>query len=212
MAPETLLIATRSADKLKEIREILARTALKPISLQSLADLNIATSPAEDDIENFDTFLENAIAKARYFAQLTGIRTLADDSGIVVDALGGAPGVRTKRFALDHGYVPEGTSGKALDQANNRLLLERLRDIEGTERCAHYVCAAAYCDGEHVVTVVGTVDGTIAREEKGTGGFGYDPLFCMETRGITFAELSRDEKNSCSHRALAVRALAPHLK
>lgn len=211
MAPEPLLIATRSADKLHEIREILARTALKPIAVRSLADLGITPSPAEDDIENFDTFLENAVAKAKYFAQLTRMRTLADDSGIVLEALGGGPGVRTKRFALDHGYVPNGTSGKALDEANNRLLLERLRGVEDARRGAHYVCAAAYCDGEHVITGVGTIRGMIAHEEKGGGGFGYDPLFCMETLGITFAEVPRAEKNSRSHRALAVRALAPHL-
>lgn len=205
-----LLVATRSAHKLAEIRDILAHTL--PFKLVTLTDLGIPATPAEDDIEAHDTFLANAIAKALYFADLTGLRTLADDSGIMVDALGGGPGVRTKRFALDHSYVVAGTQGIELDRANNRLLLDKLAIVRDDERGAHYVCAAALADRAHIVTTsVGTCSGRIAYEERGSAGFGYDPLFEIPDLDVTFAQLTAEQKNQRSHRAIAFRALASTL-
>ena len=209
MASE-LLVATRSAHKLAEIRAIL--TGVVRVKLITLADLNVPVTAAEDEIEAQETFLDNAIAKARYFASLTDHPTLADDSGIAVDALGGAPGVRTRRFALDHNFAAPDTSGLELDRANNRLLLEKLARVPDTERTAHYACAAAFAVGDRIVaTSLGTCRGVIARAERGSGGFGYDPLFIMPSLGVRFAELSAAEKNQRSHRAIAFRAIAPSL-
>jgi XTP/dITP diphosphohydrolase len=200
------LLATRSTDKLREIVEILA--PVSATTLSTLSDLKIAPSPAEDDVENHETFVANALAKARYFARLTGQATLADDSGLMVDALHGKPGVRTKRFAADHGHT-----GGDVDQANNDLLLHLLRDTPDSERIARYVCAAAvvFPDGT-AITTTGTCRGVITRERRGTGGFGYDPLFFIPELNATFAELTPSEKHARSHRALAFRALIPHLK
>ena len=203
-----LLVATRSHDKLDEIRAVVG-TASRTRML-TLRDLGIAPSPDEDALEKFDTFVENAIAKARYFADLTGMRTLADDSGLCVDALGGGPGVRTKRFAIDNGVVSSDVAGKPLDEANNRLLLEKLAGV--TNRSAHYMSSVALADGARMITAVGSCSGEIATTPRGTGGFGYDPLFYIPALEKTFAELSLAEKNTRSHRAVAMRALAAHLK
>lgn len=205
MASE-LLVATRSLDKLEEIRAI-AGAATK-MQLVLLSELNVQAAPAEDDLETYETFVENAVAKARYFALLTGRRTIADDSGLMVDALGGAPGVRTKRFALDHGI--SGLKGSALDTANVRLLLEEMAHHE--DRRARYVSAVALADGDRVMAAVGTCAGEIFREPRGSGGFGYDPIFYIPALDATFAELTPEEKNKRSHRALAMRAMTPHLK
>lgn len=205
-----LLIATRSADKLEEIRTILTHRKSRLVTLR---DVGIEATPAEDEIEVHATFVGNAAAKARYFAQLTGLVTLADDSGLVVDALGGGPGVRTRRFAVDNQRVTAGTSGLALDQANNELLLEKLAGVADEARGAHYVCASALAARDAlIVTSIGTVRGRIAHALRGTSGFGYDPLFFIEELGITFGELSREEKNLFSHRARAFRAIAAQLK
>lgn len=203
-----LLVATRSLDKLDEIRAVVGMSARG--RMVTLRDLGIEPRPEEDELEHFETFVENALAKARYFAALTGLPTLADDSGLLVDALHGGPGVRTKRFAIDHGYVPRDVAGKPLDEANNRLLLEKLESIDA--RGAHYMSAVAFVDGERTLTAVGTCTGEIATAPRGSGGFGYDPLFYIPELAKTFAELSLDEKNVRSHRALAMRAIAPHLK
>ncbi|MGQ0561660.1 MAG: non-canonical purine NTP pyrophosphatase [Gemmatimonadota bacterium] len=206
MASE-ILLATRSADKLREIREI---TSAVRVRFVTLAELKIEPTAAEDEIECFDTFVANAAAKARYFARLTGMRTLADDSGLAVDALAGAPGVRSRRFAIDKGAVDTRAGGRQLDEANNRMLLELLADLEA--RAAHYVCAVALADTvPGVITAIGTVSGSITRAPIGSGGFGYDPLFYIPAVGKTFAELTRAEKHARSHRAVAVRAIAPQL-
>lgn len=204
------IVATRSQDKLEEIREILAVTHVR---LLSLDDVDIPHSPVEEDIELHSTFVENAIAKAKYFAEGAKrsaegakVAVLADDSGLVVKALNG-PGVRTKRFALDHGFVG---SGKDLDRANNALLLEKLGGKQ--DRNAHYVCAAALAVDDVVYSSIGTCSGVIAEHEIGDGGFGYDPLFFIEELGVTFAQLSRAQKNERSHRARAFRALVSHIK
>ena len=204
MAAE-LLIATRSRDKLEEIRAIL--TASTQLRFVTLADLNVEPEAREDEIECHPTFLGNAIAKAHYFAELTGRPTLADDSGLVVEALQGNPGVRTRRFAIDNGYVSADVKGRALDRANNQLLLEKLAQTAREQRGAFYVCAAAFAAAGHLLTSIGTCRGRIGWEEKGSGGFGYDPLFEIPQLGKTFAELSAAEKNTLSHRAVAFRAL-----
>ncbi len=201
-----ILLATRSADKAAEIIEVIE--AVSKVRLVTLNDAGVAPDPAEDSVEEHDTFIGNAIAKARYFAQLTGRTTLADDSGLMVDALGGGPGVRTKRFAADHGFVTGDT-----DEANNDLLLEKLKDVPAGKRGAQYVCAAALvgAEGKHL-TSIGCCSGVIMPERRGSGGFGYDPLFFLPQLGVTFAQLTRAQKQIYSHRARAFRSLAPHLK
>jgi XTP/dITP diphosphohydrolase len=134
--PAEFLLATRSRDKAAEIVAVLQSAATARFS--TLAELALPATPAEDDVEQFQTFIDNAIAKAAYFAGVTGRATMADDSGLMVDALDGGPGVRTKRFAADHGY-----HGNDTDAANNRLLLERLDNVPEAQRGARYVCAAA---------------------------------------------------------------------
>ena len=200
-----LLVATRNPGKVREIREILS--AYPDFEIVGLSALGIEETAEEDALEAFDTFEENALAKARHFAARTGELTLADDSGICVDALGGAPGVRSRRFAA----VDE-TRGDRQDEANNRHLLRLLEGRPDAERTARYVCAAALAwpDGrERVFT--GTCDGVILDAPRGTGGFGYDPLFWLEAEGMTFGELPPERKNEVSHRGRAVRAAAEAL-
>ncbi len=205
MLRHRFLLATRSRDKLREIREILEPV---DVELVSLADLGVPETPEEDALEAFETFRENARAKAHYFAGLTGLPTLADDSGLEVDALGRAPGVYTKRFSGRTDLY-----GKALDQANNQLLLEKLAGMPEERRGARYVCAAAaaFTAGD-VLVAVGTTPGIIAAtSSRGTGGFGYDPLFFVPDLGATFADVTAQEKHARSHRARAFRALASAL-
>lgn len=199
-----LLLATRSTHKAREIGQIMAPLDLE---LETLADLGVDPVPEEDDIEAFDTFQANAMAKARFFARRLGRVTLADDSGLRVDALDGDPGVRTKRFS---GRTDLG--GQALDDANNALLLEKLEGIPEGERGARYVCCAAVAwpDG-HTLTATGTVRGVIATEPKGQSGFGYDPLFQVPELDARFAEVPTEAKNRMSHRSRAFRALAAAL-
>lgn len=196
-----LVVATRNAGKVREIHEMLA--GLGGYQVVGLADLSIPESPEEDDVEAFETFEENALAKARYFADKTGELALADDSGLCVDALGGAPGVRSRRFAP----VDE-ARGERQDQANNRHLLALLGHVPDERRTAHYVCAAAaaWPDGRETVRT-GTCEGMILREPRGAGGFGYDSLFYLEDEKQTFGELRAERKNFLSHRGKAVRAL-----
>lgn len=208
------LIATRSPGKIREIEALLGTHPTRTYT--TLAELGIEPSPAEDEIESFESFRENAMAKALYFAGLTGLPTIADDSGIAVAALGGAPGVRSKRFALEQ--TPPGAhvgdavdtrlAGDALDQANNALLLQRLRGVPDEQRGAHYACAVALAlPNRPLLTTIGTVSGRIASEPRGTGGFGYDPIFLLPDLGLTFGEVSAEEKNRRSHRARAFNAL-----
>jgi len=200
-----LLIASRSADKVREIREILSRTTRD--RLVSLTDAEIPEDPAESEVEAFLTFRENALAKARYFCSLTGAAVLADDSGIELDALGGAPGVFSKRFAAR----PD-LSGTELDRANNQLLLEKLRGLPADRRGARYVCAAVLLrPHESAVVAIGTCRGIILEEARGHGGFGYDPLFLLPEMGRTFGQLDAAEKHRFSHRARAFRALSASL-
>ena len=201
-----LLVATRNPGKVREIREILA--SYPRIEIAGLSDLGVPESPDEEAVEAYETFEENALAKARYYARLTGERTLADDSGICVDALGGAPGVRSRRFAS-----PEDARGLAQDEANNAHLLRLLEGRPREERTAHYVCAAAVAEpGGRAEVFTGTCDGVILEAPRGAGGFGYDPLFYLEDEGVTFGELPPERKNLVSHRGKAVRAAADALR
>ena len=206
MPRHRFLLATRSPDKLREIREILAPV---DVELVSLAELAVPPTPAEEALEVFETFRENALAKARHFAALTALPTLADDSGLEVDALQRAPGVYTKRFS---GRTD--LAGKALDAANNQLLLQKLAGVPDERRGARYVCAAAVAhpDGR-TAAAIGTTPGRIAHAPSdGTGGFGYDPLFFVADLNATFADVSAEEKHARSHRSRAFRALAATLK
>jgi XTP/dITP diphosphohydrolase len=201
-----LLVATRNPGKVREIREVLA--GYPEIEIVGLEDLRVEETAAEDELEAFDTFEENALAKARWFARKTGELTLADDSGICVDALDGAPGVRSRRFAGQ-----EESRGVRQDEANNRHLLKLLDGLPPGRRTARYVCAAALADARGREDVyVGTCDGVVLDAPRGTGGFGYDPLFWMPEEGMTFGELPPARKNLVSHRGNAVRAAADALR
>jgi XTP/dITP diphosphohydrolase len=200
-----LLVATRSRHKLSEIRELLAEHA--GIHLLDLNDAGIAESPDEDAIEIFDTFAENAIAKARYFAAKSGLPVLADDSGLCVDALDGAPGVRSKRFA---GF--SGEDGDT-DSANNAHLLRLMQGLPPQRRAAHYVCVLALLENDGTERIFeGRCDGAILTRPRGSGGFGYDPLFLASGHDRTFGEMSAEEKNALSHRARALQDAAEYLR
>jgi XTP/dITP diphosphohydrolase len=204
-ADHAILLATRSRDKVREIRQILAAaTATRIITLD---EAGLAQGVDEDDIEVFDTFLSNADAKAGFFMRKTGMPTLADDSGISVAALHGAPGVRSRRFAGRRDL-----SGPALDEANNQHLLRELSGVAAAGRSAHYACAAVLHvpDGRRFAAL-GTCSGFILDAPRGASGFGYDPLFLDPASGMSFGELDPREKNRRSHRARAFRALAAAL-
>jgi XTP/dITP diphosphohydrolase len=203
-----VVVATRSADKLREIRQVLR--GVRGIDLIDLNDAGVAESPEEDSIERFDTFEENAREKAEYFARLTGLPAIADDSGIVVDALGGAPGVRSKRYAPN----TEGLPGAERDRANLLHLLDTLGGRALPERAGRYVCVAALdlADGGGTTLFRGQVDGLVLDRPRGFGGFGYDPVFFHPSSGRTFAELPPEEKYKVSHRGQAFRALAQTLQ
>ena len=188
-----LIIASNNAHKLMEIKAILGDHFGEILSMRE-AGIDHET------VEDGETFLQNAEKKAREIAELSGCCALADDSGLCVDALDGAPGIFSARFAGAHGD----------DEANNDLLLERLKGTEN--RGAHYTCARAlvYPDGE-LLTAEGYLYGEIGCERKGQNGFGYDPLFVLPERGCTTAELSPEEKNAISHRANALHALVAKL-
>jgi XTP/dITP diphosphohydrolase len=201
-----LVLATRSTHKIKEIRTILE--VVPDLRVLDLTEAGVPYDVAEEDLEPYDTFEENAASKAAYFQKITGVPTVADDSGIEIDLLGGAPGVRSKRFAPD-----QGLSGLPLDEANNQHLLASLGDAPPKERTGRYVCVAVLNRGDpdDLTLVRGEAPGVILDAPRGTGGFGYDPLFFDEKLGRTFAEIAPEEKNARSHRGKAFRALAERL-
>jgi len=203
-----LVVATRSGHKMVEIRRILADLHLQGLRLLDLEGAGVPPSPDEEGLEPYDTFEANARSKARYFRAQTGLPTVADDSGLEVDALDGAPGVRSKRFAADRGL-----EGEERDRANNEHLLDRLGDISIPDRTARFVCVAVLDrGGEEVQVFRGEAPGLILERPRGEGGFGYDPLFYDPELGKTFAESSREEKNQRSHRGRAFRALGKYLE
>lgn len=197
-----IVLATRNAHKVVELREILAdalsRTGLELVGLDEFPRL-------EDVVESGVTFADNALLKARYAARATGLPALADDSGLAVDVLGGAPGVFSARWA---GPLAEAT-GTDKDSANNALLLAQLSDVPDEHRGAGFVCAAALVLPGAGVEVVreGTCRGVLARAPRGSNGFGYDPLL-VRPDGRTLAEHTSAEKHKVSHRGEAFRALA----
>ena len=200
-----LLLATRSEHKLRELRELLQ---LAHGELVSLDDLGIPGDPIEDG----ETFETNAAVKARAGVRASGLPTLADDSGLEVDALGGGPGVRTRRYAGEH----------ATDLDNNAKLLAALDGLPPEARGARYVCVlglalpdkAGSRGGQPVTFTRGTCRGRIATGSRGTGGFGYDPIFEPASEppgGRTLGLWTPAEKNAISHRARAARRMAPRL-
>jgi XTP/dITP diphosphohydrolase len=193
---DRLVLATRNAHKVEELAEILGAAGL---------DLELLPLPddAPDVVEDGLTFAENALKKARSAADATGLPSVADDSGLCVDALNGMPGVFSARWA--------GTGHD--DAANLALVLDQVADVPDESRGAHFTCAAAVAlpSGEERV-VEGRVDGVLIRTPRGTGGFGYDPAFVPLGHQRTTAEMSNEEKNAISHRGEAFRALAPVLR
>ncbi|NJD18378.1 MAG: non-canonical purine NTP pyrophosphatase [Gemmatimonadetes bacterium] len=201
-----LLVATRSHGKLVEIRHVLS--SVPDLQVLDLNDAGIPVHPDEDHLEPHDTFEENALSKARHFHARSGLPTVADDSGLEVPALGGEPGVRSKRYAPG-----VSAQGRELDEVNNRHLLGRLSGRPPADRAARFVCVAALVDGERPPLVCrGEAPGVILEAPRGSGGFGYDPLFLDPELEKTFAEIGRDEKNRRSHRGRAFRLLAEKLK
>ncbi len=189
-----LIIASNNAHKLEEIKAILGGAFEEILSLRE-------AGIAHETVENGATFAANAEKKAREIMELSGCCALADDSGLCVDALGGAPGIYSARFAGEHGN----------DAANRRKLLDMLADTD--ERAAHFSCAMALVRPDGSMTAAeGYVYGEIARAEAGENGFGYDSLFYLPERGCTMAQLPPEEKNAISHRHNALYALLEKLK
>lgn len=193
--PITLVFATNNSHKLREARQILGDR----VNILSLSDIG-----CNDDIpETADTFEGNALQKARWVSERYGHDCFADDTGLEVDALDGAPGVLSARYAEANGH---GTSHDS--SANVRLLLENLKDAATPdERRARFRTAVALIRGGHEQVVDGIVEGHITRESHGTDGFGYDPVFMPDGFDRTFAEMTPDEKNAISHRGRALRNL-----
>ncbi|MDX3187579.1 RdgB/HAM1 family non-canonical purine NTP pyrophosphatase [Streptomyces sp. MN03-5084-2B] len=194
-----LLLATRNAKKLGELRRIVAAEGLSGIEVIGLADVpEFPEAP-----ETAPDFEGNAVAKARDAAAATGLPSIADDSGIAVDALNGMPGVLSARWSGRHGD----------DDANLDLVLGQLRDVPDERRGAQFVCAAALVlpSGEETV-VRGEWRGTLVRERRGVNGFGYDPIFRPDGETRTSAEMEPAEKDAVSHRGLALRLLVPALR
>ena len=189
-----LILATNNAHKVTEMKAILAPYFDDILSMRE-AGIDHET------VEDGETFMENAVKKARELAELSGCCAVADDSGLCVDALGGAPGIYSARFSGQHGD----------DAANRRVLLEKLDDVKN--RTAHFTCAIALAwpDGR-LLTSEDYLYGEIAYTERGENGFGYDSLFLLPERGVRTAEISPEEKNSISHRGKALRGLVKKLE
>lgn len=186
-----LVLASGNAGKIREFQAMFARLGVR-IESQKAFGVGSCEEP-------FGTFVENCLAKARHAARATGLPAMADDSGLCVDALGGAPGVLSARFAGE----------PSDDAANNRLLVERLRGVD--DRRAHYTCvlvAVRSADDPEPLIAEGFWEGKIIDEPRGAGGFGYDPHFFLPQEGCTAAELSAEAKNAVSHRGIALERMA----
>ncbi|MEZ4220764.1 MAG: RdgB/HAM1 family non-canonical purine NTP pyrophosphatase [Polyangiaceae bacterium] len=195
----TVALSSGNEGKLLELRSLFAELPVEIVSVREVLGEPLTV------IEDGETFEENATLKALAGCRATGLICIADDSGLEVDSLGGRPGVRSARYAHD----------RATDAENNAALLRELEDVEDSRRNARFRCVLAMASPwalDAVETVEGRVEGTIARDPRGSGGFGYDPLFIVDGHdGRAMAELSEDEKNAISHRARAVRAIVPAL-
>lgn len=204
-----ILIATRSSGKLRELRELFRELDVDAIDV---AGARIPYDAREEEIESYPTFVENALAKARYFHRASGgMPTIGDDSGLEVDALNSAPGVLSKRFSGRRDL-----KGQALDDANNAKLVAELGLADAAAvketgraapRTARYRCAAAFVDGGEEIVREGSIEGRIIDTPRGSSGFGYDPYFEADALGGTFAEASWETKSRVSHRGRAFRAL-----
>lgn len=199
-------MGTRSAGKAREIRSLLAGL---PFEVQFPADWFLDRLPEEEDLESGTTYAENAVLKARYFAERVRgqIATVADDSGLEVDALDGAPGVHSARWA------GAGATDAAQDARNNAKLVAALQGVPEKRRTARYRCVVAFLDRLNGTPelVEATCEGRIILEPRGAGGFGYDPYFFCPELGLTFGEASLPAKERVSHRGRAFRALAEML-
>ena len=191
-----IIFATGNENKMKVIRQIMGDMDVEILSMKE-------AGISADIVEDGKTFEENAVIKAKAIADLTKEIVLADDSGLEIDYINKEPGIYSAR------YMGEDTSY----HIKNQNLIDRLKDAKEEERTARFVCAiaAAFPDGE-VLTTIGTIEGTIAYEEKGENGFGYDPIFYVPEFGCTTAELSEEAKNKVSHRGNALRAMKEKLK
>ncbi len=186
----SLVLATRNRHKVEELSAMLSELPVQILSFHDFSDM-------PDVVEDGATLMENAIKKASEVASFTGLPALADDTGLEVDALDGAPGVRSARFAGEPSNW----------EANNHKLLADLNGIEGPARAAAFRCvvALATCGDEEVRTVEGVTHGVILEAARGQGGFGYDPLFLPDGHNLTYAEMRSDEKNAVSHRGKAIK-------
>lgn len=195
---QKLVLATRNSGKIIEFRRILEEIAPGAVEL-----ISVNQFPELIDVEETgSTFEENSLLKARYTSEATGLPAIADDSGLCIDALGGAPGIFSARWAGKHGN----------DQANLEKVLEQLKDVPEEKRGAHFLCVASLVlpDGrEHVAE--GRFDGSILRSAVGTNGFGYDPIFQPNGLAISSAQMSAEEKDLVSHRGKSLRSIAPHV-
>jgi XTP/dITP diphosphohydrolase len=201
MTPRDILLATGNPSKAREMREILGADlpANGAITWRSLKEFPDWPAP----VETGETFMANAELKATYYARLSGLWTIADDSGLEVDALDGAPGVYSARFAGE----------PADDAANNRLLVQRLAGVPDERRTARFRCAVALSDGSRILArATGAVEGRIIDQPRGTNGFGYDPHFWVDRFGMTTAEMSPEQKHAISHRGQALRELRAALQ
>jgi XTP/dITP diphosphohydrolase len=200
---EPWILATRNPGKLRELRALFDGAGIEVVDLEQAG---IPELPEEEGVEAYDTFEENALAKARYFAERAGGRTVvADDSGLEVLALGGEPGVRSKRWS---GRTD--LEGAELDASNNALLLSRLGHLPDWR--ARFVCVAAWCGAGETVAARGEVPGTIVERPEGQEGFGYDPHFHATELGMTLGQATVAEKQGVSHRGRAFSALLEALR
>jgi XTP/dITP diphosphohydrolase len=198
---KVILVATTNPGKVRELRAMLG----DEVEWKSLADFPGVGEVKEDGA----TFAENARKKALGYAQATGLWTLADDSGLVVDALGGAPGVNSARFS---GARARGADRKIVDQRNMEKLLSLLHGVPREKRTARFVCCLCLASPEKVLAETrGTLEGIITEQPAGVGGFGYDPVVLVLQLGKTVAEIGEDQKNAISHRGNAMRRLKPLL-
>jgi len=197
MSPRRIVLATGNPGKLREMAQVLESLPVEVVSISEIADL-----PEPD--ETGTTFAQNAREKAIYYASATQEWCLADDSGLQVDALDGAPGIRSARYSSD--TVAPGADRRTVDRANNAKLLAALQDVPDVERTARFVCCVALAGPDGVlIEASGQFEGVIARTPAGNNGFGYDPLFYVPAEGAAAAELPAEKKNSISHRGRAVR-------
>lgn len=189
-----LLVATHNKGKVAEINTILAQSGIECLTLD-------AAGVTFDVEETGTTFLENAALKATQYAKATGLLTLADDSGLQVDAMDGAPGVYTARFGGAHLTQPE----------RNQLIMETLDGVPDGKRGAQFVCTMVLCDGSGAVlgSAEGVCSGTINTAPVGDGGFGYDPIFFLPDQNVTMAQLTKAEKQAISHRGQALKQIIP---